>query len=416
MSALSSTKLRRSWPLGFLSFAFTVVACSDGTSNTPSSSGGRSSAGGAAGGGSGGSISGFGGAIPGSGGASSGGAQSGGAQSGGAQSGGQSAGGSAGAAGASSGGVAPTTGGGGSGATAGSATGGTNSGGKGGAGGAQAGAQSGGNAAGGASSGGKSGNGGAQSGGSAGANSGGKGGTSGSGGSGGGTAGTGGSGPSGCKGGKVVHFVYFVENDQTYNEGHHKDIEKQAFAFQKYWFEQLGVTFYLSEPVVEVIKADHPASWYLTNPDGIHGSDQRWFRLGNIKNEVYRKLGISNFDPNHRVVNYPTTRTDGRVGGNFGGAWMDGDDMTCIATNGVNYPYDDNNSAHCLGHVAHEFGHVLGLEHEGPNDDCMQFGFYVSKGGAMCKFSAANVSKIKADPDNNGWFKAMPGQTCAPAN
>jgi hypothetical protein len=217
---------------------------------------------------------------------------------------------------------------------------------------------------------------------------------------------------SGCKGGKVVHFVYFVEADQTQSDAHRNDLEKQAFAFQEYWFEQLGVTFYLNEPVVDVIEADHPAAWYLTNPDGIH-DDERWYRLGNIKNEVYRKLGIRNFDPNHRVVNYPTTRNDGRVGGNFGGAWMDGDDLACIATGGVNYPYDDGNSAHCLGHVAHEFGHVLGLDHEGPMDDCMQFGFYAAPGDPMCTFSSANVAKIKADPDNEGWLNAMPGQTCA---
>jgi hypothetical protein len=208
-----------------------------------------------------------------------------------------------------------------------------------------------------------------------------------------------------------VHFVYFVESDQTRNESHRNDLEKQAFAFQQYWFEQLGVTFYLNEPVVDVIEADHPAAWYLTNPDGVH-NDERWYRLGNIKNEVYRKLGISNFDSNHRVVNYPTTRNDGRVGGNFGGAWMDGDDLTCIATDGVNYPYDDGNSAHCLGHVAHEFGHVLGLDHEGPMDDCMQYGFYAAAGDPMCTFSAANVAKIKADPDNEGWLNATPGQTC----
>lgn len=221
----------------------------------------------------------------------------------------------------------------------------------------------------------------------------------------------GGQGPSGCTGGKVVHFVYFVEADQAFNEQQRNDIEKQAFAFQKYWFEQLGVTFYLNEPVVDVIEAEHDSAWYLTTPDGIH-DDARWYRLGNVKNEVYEKLDIEDFDPDHRVVNYPTTRHDGRVGGNFGGAWMDGDDLTCIANSGVNYPYDDGNSAHCLGHVAHEFGHVLGLDHEGPQTDCMQFGFYAPPGGAMCSFSPANVAKIKADPDNAGWFDAMPGQTC----
>lgn len=231
---------------------------------------------------------------------------------------------------------------------------------------------------------------------------------------------TGGSGAGGtsmtapdCEGGKVVHFVYFVESDATYSESQAADIEAQAYAFQQYWYEQLGVTFYLNWPVVDVIEADHASDWYLTTPDGIH-SDERWYRLGNVKNEVYDKLGIQNFDPNHRVVNYPTTRHDGRVGANFGGAWMDGDDLSCMAEeSGVNYPYDDANAAHCMGHVAHEFGHVLGLDHQGPQTDCMQFGFYNSSGGSgMCGFSAENVAQILAEPDNQGWFDAQPGDTC----
>lgn len=229
--------------------------------------------------------------------------------------------------------------------------------------------------------------------------------------SGAGGGGGGGGEPPACRDGKVVHFVYFVEADATFSDSQRADVEKQAFKFQQYWFDQLGVTFYLSYPVVDVIMAEHEADWYLTTPDGIH-NDQRWYRLGNVKKEVYQKLGIQDFDPDHRVINYPTSRHDGRVGGNFGGAWMDGDDLTCIADNGFNFPYDDGNSAHCTGHVAHEFGHVLGLDHQGPQQDCMQFGFYTDDPDDLCSFSAENVAQILAEPDNDGWFEAMPGETC----
>ncbi len=217
-----------------------------------------------------------------------------------------------------------------------------------------------------------------------------------------------------CTGQKVVHFVYFVEGDAEFSQAQLDAIEKQAFAFQQYWYEQLGVTFYLNRPVVDVIEAEHDSTWYLETPDGIH-NDERWYRLGNVKTEVYDKLSIRDFDPNHRVVNYPTLRYDGRVGGNFGGAWMDGDDLGCMLgeNGGVNYPYPDGTAAHCLGHVAHEFGHVLGLDHEGPQTDCMQYGFYNNSGGdGMCSFSQANVEKILAASQNDGWFNAMPGDTC----
>ena len=92
---------------------------------------------------------------------------------------------------------------------------------------------------------------------------------------------------------------------------------------------------------------------------------------------------------------------------------MDGDDLTCIGKNGVNWPYDDANSAHCLGHVVHEFGHVFGLDHQGPNTDCMQYGFYNNTGGSgMCGFSANNVEQILGDVENEGWFGANPGESC----
>ncbi|MCG8320376.1 MAG: T9SS type A sorting domain-containing protein [Cytophagales bacterium] len=212
---------------------------------------------------------------------------------------------------------------------------------------------------------------------------------------------------------KVVRFVYFVESDYNFNQEDKDAIASHALAFQQYWYEQLGVTFYLNDPMVEVIYADHPSSWYINTPDGIHGDQARWYRLGNIKKEVYSKLNIEDFDPNNRVVNYPASRSDGKVGANFGGAWMDADDMWCISGKSGSFPFDEGTSAHCLGHVVHEFGHVLGLPHQGPRTDCMQFGFYNNTGGSgMCDFSRENVDQILADSDNTGWFEAIPGQIC----
>jgi hypothetical protein len=124
----------------------------------------------------------------------------------------------------------------------------------------------------------------------------------------------------------------------------------------------------------------------VNTPDGIHG-DPRWYRLGNIKTEVQAAFGVVDFDPDVRLSVYPVARFDGRVGANFGGAWMDGDDLSCIADNGETYPYDDLNPAHCLGHVVHELGHVFGLAHTGPNDDCMRWGFTTTRARRGCASS-----------------------------
>ena len=211
---------------------------------------------------------------------------------------------------------------------------------------------------------------------------------------------------------KFVRFVLFVEKDQEYNQEEYDRLIEFAFSFQQYWFEQLGATFFLHDPAVTVINGDNDSQWYVDTPDGIH-SDSRWYRLGNIKNEVYQKLGIDDFNISQRIVNYPKTQHDGRVGANFGGAWMDGDDLACIP-NGTNYPFNPGTPAHCMGHVAHEFGHILGLDHEGPDTDCMQFGFYNNSGGdGMCSFSRENVRKILNTEANDNWFNAKPGDTCS---
>lgn len=213
----------------------------------------------------------------------------------------------------------------------------------------------------------------------------------------------------------VVHFVYFVEADQTFDGATLGHLEAFAYHFQNYWYGQLGGTFYLNDPVVDLIMGERDAQWYVETPDEIH-DDERWYRLGNIMTEVYGILDIDWFDPTHRVLNYPVARYDGRVGANFGGGWMDGDDLACMTgvNGGVTWPYEGGVDAHCVGHPAHEFGHVLGLEHQGPPTDCMQYGFYNNSGGAgMCSFSIDNVAQILDTSDNGGWLDAMPGDRCA---
>lgn len=214
----------------------------------------------------------------------------------------------------------------------------------------------------------------------------------------------------------VVRFVYFIEQGESFNQATFDALKQHAFAMQLYWHEQFGGTFYLYDGVVDIIYGDHNPDWYLTTPDNIH-NDPRWYRLGNMKNEVYRKLGVSNFDNQVRVINYPTTRHDGRVGGNFGGAWMDGDDLNCLlgANNGYNFPYDEQGPAHCLGHVAHEFGHVYGLDHTGLDTDCMRYGFYInSNNGELCTFGEDNRNIVRNNSSNQSFLAALPGQIVTP--
>lgn len=216
------------------------------------------------------------------------------------------------------------------------------------------------------------------------------------------------SGPSAvASGAPVLRFVYFVEADEEYDPESLGLISQQSLALQHFWYDQFGGTFVAARDVT-VIYGDHPASWYDTTPVG---DDPRWYRLTNIRDEVRVKLGIDPEDPSARFVVYPNARIDGRVGANrYAGAVMDGDDIACISGSVDTTPYSADYPANCLATVAHELGHVFGLTHAGPDDDCMQFGFYQYVNQvSLCQFSAENRSLVINDPANAGWLGAKPG-------
>jgi len=206
----------------------------------------------------------------------------------------------------------------------------------------------------------------------------------------------------------VLRIVYFVEADQEFDPAAVESIERQMVALQRFWYDQFGGTFRLPVGGVEIVYGDHPARWYDTAPAG---DDERWYRLMNIREEVNTKQGLSPGSDNVRTLTFPAARIDGRVGANrYEGAWMDGDDVSCIDRIVETTPYTPDFPASCLGTVAHELGHVYGLGHEGRDEDCMQYGFYnYVSGTALCDFSPENRRIVTSDPRNAGWLDAEPG-------
>lgn len=207
---------------------------------------------------------------------------------------------------------------------------------------------------------------------------------------------------------KVLRLVYFIEADAPIDRDAPDLIEAQAAALQQYWYEQFGGTFALPADGVEIVFGDHAASWYDEIPNG---DEPRWNRLLNVEEEVRAKLGLTTGQDTRMIV-YPATRLDGRVGAiRYAGAWMDGDDITCVDGSSATIPYADDYPANCLMTVAHELGHVYGLGHQGDEAYCMQFGFYrYVNGTEHCDFSPLSREMVTTDARNEGWLDAVPGE------
>ncbi len=205
----------------------------------------------------------------------------------------------------------------------------------------------------------------------------------------------------------VLRFVYFVEADQEFDPAAVDAIERQAQALQRYWYDQFGGTFHLPAGGVEVVYGRHPAQWYEATPNG---ADERWYRLLNIRDEM-AQAGVAFDGSGARVITFPNARIDGRVGANrYEGAWMDGDDISCIDGIVETTPYSADFPADCLATLAHEVGHVYGLGHSGAESDCMQYGFYrYATAEGICDFSPEHVAQVVSDDRNVGWLDARPG-------
>jgi hypothetical protein len=139
-----------------------------------------------------------------------------------------------------------------------------------------------------------------------------------------------------------------VAFDQRYPDG----IAAVLREAQRYYRQELGKTFTLNNPVVEVVNGDHPRSWYENTANG---DECYWWVVFNMQQELMRKLGLR--APDSRWVNVGEISAEASCsGGGGGGGWviLSGHDADGAA--GVNGAMN-----RWYGGMVHELGHAFGL-------------------------------------------------------
>jgi hypothetical protein len=153
-----------------------------------------------------------------------------------------------------------------------------------------------------------------------------------------------------------------VPFDQKYPDG----IGQVMIEAQTFYKQQLGKTFKLNDPIVEVVVGEHVQSWYENTPAG---GEKYWWSATNAEEEIWRRFKLP--DNRWMGVSEVSAEGDGAGGGAMGG-WV----LLCghDADGGKNYPAE---KARWVGGMVHELGHAFGLPDSTSTDGtCLSASFY----------------------------------------
>lgn len=160
-----------------------------------------------------------------------------------------------------------------------------------------------------------------------------------------------------------VHFVYLVPSDRE--EVATAEIERCAKHLQRWYRFQMGSgkTFTLNDPVVQVFRTQHPASWYAQNNAG---GSRVWWYWTNAQQELRNQCGGGFYTPFDDWVVYLDAAPDPDQGAG-GTVTPGGYSGVCVLGNrdvaGVAGRDPEWSLCRSIGGCGHELGHTFGLPH-----------------------------------------------------
>jgi hypothetical protein len=167
---------------------------------------------------------------------------------------------------------------------------------------------------------------------------------------------------------RTVRVFWLKPSDVAYDQRYPDGITGVMQEAQRFFEQELGKTFTLNSPVVQVVNGDQPRSWYENTPNC---GDKYWWAVCNMEDELRRKLGLG--APDSRWINVGEISAEGDgAGGGGGNGWviLSGHDADGAAGLGgaMNRWY---------GGMVHELGHAFGLPDATSTDGtCMSASLY----------------------------------------
>ena len=186
---------------------------------------------------------------------------------------------------------------------------------------------------------------------------------------------------------RTVRAYWLRPADVPYDQRYVDGIAGVMREAQRYYRQELGRTFTLNDPVVEVVNGDHPHSWYENTPNG---NECYWWVVFNMQQELMRKLSLR--APDSRWINVGEISAEASCsGGGGGGGWviLSGHDADGAA--GIN-----GSMNRWYGGMVHELGHAFGLPDSTSTDGTpMSASFY---NYPNTHFSQAQKDRILSGP------------------
>jgi predicted Zn-dependent protease len=160
---------------------------------------------------------------------------------------------------------------------------------------------------------------------------------------------------------KSIRVIWIKPTDVAYSAATVNAIGEAMRTVQSWYTDNLdGYQLRLNSPLVEVINGDHNRNWYNENRPPNYPFDQpTFYTIENVREEVKRKTGITDYDSRYKTIIY--INAEGGGAANYGMAFLGQNDVDGLLGKFRNESDRQAGMKRWWQGLAHELGHTFGF-------------------------------------------------------